>query len=109
MGQKAVAQAVQVSIINGYEDGTFRPNAEITRAEMAAMLAKALGQPVDANGTTSFVDDKNIPVWAKSAVSSVKKLGIVEGKDMNKFDPTAQTTRAEAVTVLLKVLAQKGK
>ena len=107
--QKAVAQAVQAGIIKGYEDGTFRPNAEITRAEMAAMIANALGQSVEENTATDFADDKDIPAWAKGAVAAMKKLGIIEGKGTNEFAPRDQTTRAEAVTVLLKMLAQKSK
>ncbi|WP_261303963.1 S-layer homology domain-containing protein [Paenibacillus andongensis] len=102
--QKSVAQAVQAGIIAGYEDGTFRPNAEITRAEMAVMLAKAMTPSVDTNAAAGFADDKDIPTWAKSAVTSLKKLGLVEGKEGNKFDPSGQTTRAEAVTILLKTL-----
>ncbi|NRF95879.1 S-layer homology domain-containing protein [Paenibacillus frigoriresistens] len=107
--QKAVAQAVQAGIIKGYEDGSFRPDAEITRPEMAAMIANALGQPVEANTLTGFADDKDIPAWAKGAVAAMKKLGIIEGKGTNEFAPGDQTTRAEAVTVLLKMLAQKSK
>ncbi|MBB6674566.1 S-layer homology domain-containing protein [Cohnella nanjingensis] len=40
--KKAVAQAVQAGIISGYPDGSFRPDADITRAEMAVMIARAL-------------------------------------------------------------------
>lgn len=68
------------------------------------MLAKALGQSVDANAATGFADDKDIPAWAK-AQCIIEKLGIVEGKGTNEFAPNAKTTRAEAVTVLLKILA----
>ncbi|WP_183570515.1 S-layer homology domain-containing protein, partial [Paenibacillus endophyticus] len=108
--QKAVAQAVQAGIINGYEDGTFRPAGEITRAEMAAMIAGALGKYSEANATaTSFADDKDIPAWAKDAVAYVKQANIVQGKGDNQFAPEDHATRAEAVTVLLNMLAQKSK
>ncbi|MGO4274327.1 S-layer homology domain-containing protein, partial [Paenibacillus sp. TAF58] len=107
--QKAVAQAVQAGIITGYEDGSFRPDAQITRAEMAAMLAKVLGQSNEASASTGFADDKDIPVWAKGSVAYVKQAGIVQGKGDNKFAPQDHTTRAEAVTVLLKVSAEKNK
>ncbi|MCR8632200.1 S-layer homology domain-containing protein [Paenibacillus radicis (ex Xue et al. 2023)] len=107
--QKAVAQAVQAGIINGYEDGSFRPDTEITRSEMAAMIANALGQSIQATVTTSFVDDKDIPAWAKGSVAAMNKQGIIEGKGSNQFAPVDKTTRAEAVTVLLKMLAQKSK
>lgn len=107
--KEAVAYAVQAGIINGYKDGSFRPNARITRAEMAMMIADALGQPIDEAVATGFTDDKVIPEWVKSAVAAIKKLGIITGKGMNKFAPDDQTTRAEAVTVLLRMMEQKSK
>ncbi|WP_282936883.1 cadherin-like beta sandwich domain-containing protein [Paenibacillus sp. RC67] len=107
--QKAVAQAYQAGIVKGYEDGSFRPDAQITRAEMAVMLANALGLTIEANTVTGFADDKDVPAWAKGAVAAMKKQQLVEGKGDNEFAPTAPTTRAEAVTVLLKMLAQKSK
>ncbi|WP_082053102.1 S-layer homology domain-containing protein [Gordoniibacillus kamchatkensis] len=107
--QKSVAQAVYAGIISGYEDGSFRPDAEITRPEMAVMIASALGQSSGSAATTGFADDKDIPVWAKGAVAAMKKLGIIEGKGADQFAPVDKTTRAEAVTVLLKMLAYKGK
>ncbi|MEC0231197.1 S-layer homology domain-containing protein [Paenibacillus alba] len=107
--KKAVAQAVQAGIINGYEDGSFRPDAVITRAEMAAMITAALGKSNQANAATGFADDKDIPAWAKASVAYVKQAGIVQGKGDNQFAPLDNATRAEAVTVLLNMLAQKSK
>lgn len=77
--QKAIAQAVQAGIISGYEDCTFRPDAEITRPEMTVMIAQALGQSVEAIKATGFADDQDIPEWAKGAVAAMKKLGLIEG------------------------------
>ncbi|ULO05928.1 S-layer homology domain-containing protein [Paenibacillus sp. 19GGS1-52] len=107
--QTAIAQAVRAGIITGYEDGGFRPNAEITRAEMAVILAKALGESTEVKLTTSFADDKDIPAWAKASVDFVKQAGMVQGKGDNEFAPQDSATRAEAVTVLLKLLAQLNK
>ncbi|WP_308637876.1 S-layer homology domain-containing protein [Paenibacillus silvisoli] len=107
--QKAVAQAVQAGLLKGYEDGSFRPNAEITRAEMAVILAKALGKSIEANAVTGFADDKEIPAWAKDSAAAMNQAGIMQGKGGNLFVPQAHATRAEAVTVLLKLLAQNGK
>ncbi|WP_219835403.1 S-layer homology domain-containing protein [Paenibacillus sp. R14(2021)] len=107
--QNAVAQAVQAGILHGYSDGSFRPNAAITRAEMAAMVAAALGIKADLNAVTQFADDAAIPAWAKSAVDALQKRGIIQGQGANQFNPGGQATRAEAVTVLLKMLAQGNK
>ncbi|EFU42333.1 Fibronectin type III domain protein [Paenibacillus vortex V453] len=108
--RKAVAQAVEAWIIIGKEDGAFRPNAAITRSEMAAMIARALNLAVETtNAATSFADDKDIPAWATGAVTALKNMGVIDGKGGNKFDPQNQTSRAEAVTVLLKMMAQMSK
>jgi hypothetical protein len=107
--QEAVAQAVQAGIINGYEDGTFRPNAEITRAEMAVILAKILGKSNEASATTGFADDKDIPEWAKSSVAYLKSAGLVKGKGDNEYAPQDHATRGEAITILLNLLKQINK
>ncbi|MBO9605037.1 MAG: S-layer homology domain-containing protein [Paenibacillaceae bacterium] len=104
--QKAVAQAVQAGVIKGYEDGSFRPNALISRTEMAAMIAHAMGHSTETNTATGFADDMAIPAWAKDSVAYVKQSGIMQGKGNNQFAPQDHATRAEAVTVLLKMLEQ---
>ncbi len=102
--KKAVARAVQAGIVYGYSDGSFRPKAQITRAEMALMIARALKQQLDDNVTTSFADDEEIPGWAKSAVEVIRKLGIVDGRSGNYFVPNESATRAEAVVMLVRML-----
>ncbi|MFD2114273.1 S-layer homology domain-containing protein [Paenibacillus yanchengensis] len=104
---EAIAQAVQANIIKGYADGTLRPNVGVTRTEMAHIVANALKLTANSNEATSFADDKLIPNWAKGSVRGMSELGIMQGKNGNKFDPNALATRAEAVIVLLKLLAQE--
>ncbi|MDF2648374.1 MAG: 6-bladed beta-propeller, partial [Paenibacillus sp.] len=106
--QKAVEQAVHAGIINGYLDGTFRPSAEITRAEMAKMIASTLGQAVELHANeTDFADNEDIPVWAKGSIAYLRDEGIMQGKENNEFVPHDHATRAEAVTVLLNMLAKE--
>jgi uncharacterized repeat protein (TIGR02543 family) len=100
----AVAQAVEAGMIAGYEDGSFRPDAEITRAEMAKMLATALDKGHEAAASAGFADDGDIPDWAKDSVAALHKLGMMEGKGGNRFAPGEKATRAEAVKVLLNLL-----
>ncbi|ULL16436.1 beta-xylosidase [Paenibacillus sp. H1-7] len=103
----SVAQAVQVGIISGYEDGSFRPDAEITRSEMVKMIANAMGQSGEKADTTGFADDTAIPDWARGAVATLCKRGIIEGKGGNQFAPGDQATRAEAIRVLLNMLRNR--
>ncbi|MCI3921154.1 S-layer homology domain-containing protein [Paenibacillus sp. TRM 82003] len=102
----AVGQAVQAGVIRGYPDGTFRPNEGITRAEMAVLLANAIGATVEADAASGFADDKDIPSWARGAVHAMQRLGLVQGNGANEYAPNEPATRAEAVTILLNALVQ---
>ncbi|MBA9087186.1 putative phosphodiesterase [Fontibacillus solani] len=107
--KEGIAQAVQAGIVNGYGDGSFRPNARISRTEMVTMIANALGIVDNAKARTAFADDAEIPAWAKSAVAATVESGIVQGVSGNKFAPKQTATRAEAAVILLKALAFVGK
>lgn len=100
---EAVVQAVQLGVLNGYADGSFRPNAVITRAEMATMIARSLGLQTTA-ATTAFTDDDAIPAWAKGAVEASRLQGIVIGRADNRFEPNAFAHRAEATVMILRML-----
>lgn len=99
---KAVAQAVQLGIIKGYTDGSFRPNRQITRAEIAVMLARGFDIRQTATKATKFADNDSIPRWAKDAIEAGSSVGIWQGRSNNKFMPNALATRAEAAVLLLR-------
>lgn len=106
--QNAVAQVVQLGMMKGYENGTFRPNAEITRAEIAVTITNVVGQISKDTPEAGFADDSEIPDWAKGSAEFLKQTGIMLGKDGNRFAPQDAATRAEAVTVLLNMFALRG-
>ncbi|URN95123.1 MAG: S-layer homology domain-containing protein [Candidatus Pristimantibacillus lignocellulolyticus] len=56
---------------------------------------------------TSFADDATNPSWAKNAIASLQEKGLVSGKTGNKYDPSAASTRAEAITLILNMLNNK--
>ncbi|MNP83348.1 Endo-1,4-beta-xylanase A precursor [compost metagenome] len=68
------------------------------------MIVNALKLSNESHISTDFADEQDIPSWAKGAVGTMKKHGFIEGTGMNEFNPTAQTTRAEAITALLRIL-----
>ncbi|WP_146116360.1 Ig-like domain-containing protein [Paenibacillus sp. AR247] len=105
----AVAQVVQLGMMKGYENGTFRPNAEITRAEIAVTITNAVGQISKDSPEAGFADDSEIPDWAKGSAEFLKQTGIMQGKDGNRFAPQEAATRAEAVTVLLNMFVLEGR
>ncbi|WP_162463211.1 cadherin-like beta sandwich domain-containing protein [Paenibacillus psychroresistens] len=103
----AISMAVQQGIINGYEDGSFRPDSPLTRAEMTILIIRTLGLPVETDQSTSFVDNSSIPAWALPYIVEATKLGIVKGLENNRFEPNGTATRAEAVVILTRLLNQK--
>jgi len=102
--KQGIAQAVQAGIVKGYSDGSFRPNAKISRVEMVTMIANALGFANNSKATTVFADDAEIPAWARAAVAAAVGNGLVQGVSGNKFAPNQTATRAESVVVLLRTL-----
>ncbi|WP_181592693.1 S-layer homology domain-containing protein [Paenibacillus sp. YN15] len=109
--KQAVALAVQAGWVKGYEDGTIRPQTLITRAEMAVLLMRAFGHTAaaerNASSPPSFADDSLIPAWAKPAVYEAVQAGLLEGGAGNRFNPNDTATRAEAVVVLLRLMAAR--
>lgn len=105
--KNAIAQAVKAGFIQGYDDGTFRPNEPITRTEMASMIAGAMNLKADPSAATGFTDDQDIPSWGKGAVTALKQAGVVSGNENNQYIPSGSTTRAEAVTVIINMLNKK--
>nr|WP_275983921.1 NEAT domain-containing protein [Paenibacillus hamazuiensis] len=97
-------QAVGAGIVNSYEDNTFRAERQITRSEIAVMVVRALGLPVDHNESLSFADAGQIPQWAYAQVAAAAKKGIINGRDNNVFAPNDRATRAEAVTLIMALL-----
>ncbi len=102
--KEAIAIATEAGIVTGYADGTFRPNTIVTRTEMAVMLMRAIGLSELISSRTSFADDKDIPSWAKASIEEIRKLGIMQGRGNDRFEPGATATRAEAVVTILRLL-----
>lgn len=100
---------VQIAVGNGYANGTpdnmFMPNTTLTRAEAAVFIANILNEKSDKQ--LMFSDVNTIPAWAKSSVSLMIEKGYMSGYPDNTFAANNKLTRAEAVTILDKVLTQK--
>jgi hypothetical protein len=101
---RSVKQAVKLGIISGYPDGSFRPTANITHAEMMSMVVKGLGITLTPGATTDYADDADIPDWAKPAASISGKNNLLGGTTGNNFAPSTLATRAEAVTAIVRML-----
>lgn len=108
-----IEAAARAGIINGKTDGTFNPDAKITREEIAAIIVRAVKHEDAAllnNLDTSkvFADDKNISTFAKLSVKQAVALGIVSGRGGNVFSPQDNATRAESAVMLYRALNKLG-
>lgn len=87
-------------VITGFEDGTFKPTANITRQQTAVMLARALGAKTSSTPVLTFVDSSAVADYAIPAVAYMKTMSYMNGNAKNLFRPSDPITRAEAATVL---------
>ncbi|MBQ6894208.1 MAG: S-layer homology domain-containing protein [Clostridia bacterium] len=109
----AVQTLSSLSILNGYEDGTFGPEKDITRAEFATVVCRALGLGNPAKGATQFAD---VPAdhWAAGYINLAAGQGIVNGYGDGNFGPEDNVTYEQAVKMLVVALgyepmaSQKG-
>ncbi len=96
----AVSTLSKAGIIAGYEDGSFRPNGYITRAEFATIAARFFN--VTYNGKDLFPDISGH--WAKDYINQAANKGFVNGYEDGTFKPDRNITRAEAVTLVNRTL-----
>ena len=96
----AASWAVEKGITAGVGDGTFAPNKEITRQEIAVMLHAANGKAA-AEGELNFADNADIDTWAVEGVKWAVENGLMKGVNGNKFAPKEKATRAEAATIAM--------
>jgi hypothetical protein len=99
-----ISAAVAAGIVNGYEDNTFRADNRINRSEMTALVVRALKLDVSSTAALTFSDQDQIPDWAAPYVATAVKTGLIQGRDGNQFAPLENTTRAEAVKLILSAI-----
>ena len=87
--------------IQGYSDGTVRPNANITRAQVATIFFRLLDEDVRDDNLTTYntFPDVDEDYWANTAISTMASLGVINGRNSGSFDPNAYITRAEFAAI----------
>ncbi|MFQ9825906.1 MAG: S-layer homology domain-containing protein [Oscillospiraceae bacterium] len=101
----AVSTLCHMGVLGGYSDGTFRPNAPITRAEFAK-IAVSFSQANDSAVYSYFTDVKTTD-WFAPYVTAAKDSSLIEGYFDGSFKPENRITRAEACTIVNRVLGRK--
>lgn len=110
----AVAAAQLHGIVGGYEDGTFRPSAAITREEAMVMIARAMKTAGMESGAgnaddvlAEFADAERISGWAKEAAAAVVSQGLASGSN-GQLRPGDAISRAETAVIVHRLLQEAG-
>ncbi len=104
---KAINTLAALGVISGYEDGSFKPDNNITRAEVATMVVAALNRSADAagsKGTTKFADvNTEAKAWASGYVNIGVAEGFISGYEDGTFKPDNNVTYAEMISMLVRI------
>ncbi len=107
-----VAWAAECGLVNGYGDGTFRPDKNIERQQMAVIMCRyidILGYSLNLeNEPMPFTDDGQIGEYAREAVERMQMAGIMTGRENGIFSPEDSATRAETAVMLLRLIENVG-
>lgn len=104
---EAVNALSALGAISGYEDGTFLPNNNITRAEVTTMVVAALNLTADAKNsgsTTQFADVNANAAWAAGYVNVGVAQGFISGMSATEFAPSENVTYAQVLSMLTRIL-----
>lgn len=97
---EGIGAAAAAGILEGRADGTFRPGAPITRAQLASLMARGYDLPAG-HGTEHFPDVRGDSTHA-DAIAAAARAGLLQGRADDTFRPAAPTTRAQMATVLVR-------
>jgi hypothetical protein len=100
----AITYVSEQNILVGYPDNTFRPNQNVTRAEFATVLVKAMDMQDTAPVSSAAPFRDTSGHWAQKQIQTVNSLGLMTGYPDNTFRPNQPITRAEAMTTVVKGL-----
>jgi len=107
-----ISSAVRAGIINGYSDGTFKPNSSISRLEMAVIAGRALklkGYKVPESREQYLAfNDINLISYGQDEIALAVQYGIINGKPGNILDPVGISTRAEAAAIIYRLFTFLG-
>ena len=102
----AIEVGTDLNLFKGYEDGTFAPEGEITRAEFAAIVVRLKGQEAQANGAKAATMFADVPAdhWAAGYVNIAVQAGIINGYGDGNFGPEDQVEYQDAITMMVRAL-----
>ncbi len=103
---EAINKLYDEEVVNGYEDGTFSPDGEISRAELTKMVIAAIADPDVSTYNNCFTDVED--QWYAPYICYAQEQGWVNGYDSGEFQPKSQITRVEALKIILEANLASG-
>ncbi len=102
----AIDVDVDLGIIKGYDDNTFRPEGEITRAEFAAIVVRLLGQEAQSAGAAASTQFADVPSnhWAAGYINIAVQAGVINGYGNGNFGPDDLVEYQDALTMMVRAL-----
>lgn len=108
----AISWAAENGIVKGYDSKTFRPNANVTREQLAAILYRYAEymnlSTKGASNLTKFDDYYTIGTWARDSLAWANYHGLINGVDSYHIDPKGNTTRAQLAAILHRFAVEFG-
>ena len=107
--KNAIDELIALKVVNGYEDGTFKPDNEITRAEVTKMVVAAMGPSYtsaaeSSSGNSGFSDVDSVNHWASGYISVGVAQNFINGMGDGTFSPDTNVTYAQIVKMLVAAL-----
>ncbi|MTI84690.1 MAG: S-layer homology domain-containing protein [Firmicutes bacterium] len=112
-----VASTVDADLVSGYPENQFKPNAKISRQEMAVIITRALdmmgfdatsSEETPNNPIDAFSDSSAIDEWAEDSVKVAVQAGIMKGMSGGNFSPDSNATRAQGAVVIKRMMDTIG-
>jgi hypothetical protein len=100
--QRMIDWFARLGVMNGYADGSFKPDQPISRAEFSTMLVRLFRLESDSGDGSEFTDVRGH--WAENDIAVLNKHDIVRGYQDGNFKPDATITREEMVTILMRLI-----
>jgi hypothetical protein len=104
----SIERLVRDGVVTGYKDGSFKPNQNVSRVEIAVMISRALDLQPSAGYTTKLKDVNPNAWYGKDLLGALEK-GIIGGYSNNTFKPNEATTREQMATMVASTLIKAGK
>ena len=101
----SIEKLSQINIVKGYEDNTFRPDKNMTRAEVVTIINRLIGAQKE---SLKYIPDLDRQSWYSSEIRKSVQTGVIMGDDNGYVRPTSYVTREEVVTMLSRAFYVSG-